>query len=175
MKSDIFSVLAGTYSLLNRTTSVPPSSLASRPSTDSPDRTENGIPVPEVAWGSGSNGIMIYGPTGYMSTTVVSTDPSLLPPDLDVTYPFQEGQSDADWAKTGKHTLSYSGPYAIENRKASSGKVIHGPLTVAHVPGMMGTLLERDFAVFESGDGTFLQIVQESGALRSELWWVKLD
>lgn len=118
---------------------------------------------------------MIYGPTGYMSTTVVSSDESLLPPDLNVTYPFQDGQSDGDWAKTGKHTLSYSGPYVIQEENGGSGKVVHGPLTVAHVPRMIGTRLERDFAVFENGDGKFLQIVQESGTSRSELWWEKLD
>lgn len=118
---------------------------------------------------------MIYGPTGYMSTTVVSSDASLLPPDLNVTYPFQEGQSDADWAKTGKHTLAYSGPYVIQEENEGSGTVVHGPLTVAHVPGMVGTLLEREFAIFENEDGKLLQIVQESRTSRSELWWEKLD
>ena len=59
-------------------------------------RTKNGTPVPEVAWGTGSIGIMIYSPDGYMSTTVASSDAALLPDNLNVTYPFQDGQTDAD-------------------------------------------------------------------------------
>lgn len=123
---------------------------------------------------------MIYGPAGYMSTTGASTDGSLLPDDLDVTYPFKEGQTDADWARTGKHTLSYAGPYVVSKSTRvapgrETGLVTHGPLTVAHVPAMKGTLQERNFTVVKTPHGKFLEILQESGGVKSQLWWEGLD
>lgn len=123
---------------------------------------------------------MIYGPAGYMSTTVASTDDRLLPNDLDVTYPFKEGQTDADWARTGKHTLSYSGPYIVTKstrigKEKETGLVVHGPLTVAHVPAMKGTLQERNYTVVRTPEGRFLEIVQENGGVRGQLWWKALD
>ena len=121
---------------------------------------------------------MIYGPAGYMSTTGASTDPTLLPDDLSVTYPFQEGQTDADWARTGKHTLSYAGPYVVttteQDGEKETGQVVHGPLTVAHVPAMKGTLQERNYTVVRTPEGKFLEILQKNGGVRGQLWWKAL-
>ncbi|KEZ42214.1 hypothetical protein SAPIO_CDS6063 [Scedosporium apiospermum] len=125
MKPDLVAFLAGTYALYNRT------------------EIRDGKPVNSVAWGSGSIGIMTYTQSGYMSTTVASADSGLLPPDLNLTYPSQEGQSDADWAKAGKHTLSYAGPWSVQEAvpgvpaTEESGQILHGPLTVAHIPALI--------------------------------------
>ena len=114
-----------------------------------------------------------------MSTTVVSTDPQLLPRDLNVTYPAEEGQTDADWSRVGRHTLSYSGPYRVtrseKKKKVKKGIVMHGPLRVAHVPGLNGTEQERNFTLVETAKGKrYLEIVQESEGVKSVLWWEQI-
>ena len=121
-------------------------------------------------------------PDGYMSTTVASSDTSLLPDNLNVTYPFQDGQTDADWAKAGRHVLSYSGPYAVRGNGddagregAGSGTVVHGPLAVANVPPMKGTMQERNFTLVDTDEGRFLEILQESNGVRSQLWWKQAE
>ena len=125
---------------------------------------------------------MIYSPDGYMSTTVASSDTTLLPDDLNVTYPFKDGQTDADWAKTGRHVLSYSGPYVVQDNGddtggegAESGTVVHGPLAVANVPPMKGTMQERNFTLVDTDEGRFLEILQESDGVRSQLWWKQAE
>ena len=125
---------------------------------------------------------MIYSPDGYMSTTVASSDTTLLPDNLNVTYPVQDGQTDADWAKTGRHVLSYSGPYVVRENGGDadgggdgSGTVVHGPLAVANVPPMKGTMQERNFTLVDTDEGRFLEIVQESNGVRSQLWWKRAE
>lgn len=119
-----------------------------------------------------------------MSTTIASSDPALLPPALNVTYPAREGQTDADWARTGKHTLSYAGPYlATKSQRVSdmneAGTVRHGPLRVAHVPAMNGTVQERAYTLVKNRKADrsyrFLEVVSESEGLRTVLWWKRLD
>jgi hypothetical protein len=125
---------------------------------------------------------MTYTQSGYMSTTVASADPGLLPPDLNLTYPSQEGQSDADWAKAGKHTLSYAGPWSVQEAvpgvpaTEESGQILHGPLTVAHIPALIGTRQRRNYTIIDMSDeGRFLWISQQNGTHESHIWWKRLD
>lgn len=117
-----------------------------------------------------------------MSTTVASTDESLLPSELNVTYPATEGQLDADWARTGKHTLSYAGPWRISKSQLHEdgkerGTVSHGPLRVAHIPGMKGTVQERNYTLVrdEEKSWRYLEIVSENEGIKTILWWERLD
>lgn len=117
-----------------------------------------------------------------MSTTVASADSGLLPPDLNLTYPSQEGQSDADWAKAGKHTLSYAGPWSVQEAvpgvpaTEESGQILHGPLTVAHIPALIGTRQRRNYTIIDTPDeGRFLWISQQNGTHKSHIWWKRLD
>lgn len=117
-----------------------------------------------------------------MSTTVASSDPALLPPALNVTYPAKEGQTDADWARTGKHTLSYAGPYFVSKSKLHDdgrerGTVSHGPLRVAHVPGMNGTVQERGYTLVKDKNRKWrwLEVVSEGAGVKTVLWWRRLD
>ena len=125
---------------------------------------------------------MIYSTAGWMSTNVASSDPLLLPPNLNVTYPAKEGQLDADWARTGKHTLSYSGPYTVTESHLlpngkEGGRVSHGPLRVAHIPGMNGTVQERKYTLVKNREGKrrWLEVVSESEGAKTVLWWKRLD
>ncbi|OLN87491.1 hypothetical protein CCHL11_06170 [Colletotrichum chlorophyti] len=155
--TDILAVLAGTYTLLNTSASF------------------NGVPVEDRAYGSNPIGILTYSKSGYMSATIASTDPEDRPANL--TFPYEESQSDADWALVGKHTVGYAGRLQISDAipaTATSGQVIHGPLTVANVPSWVGSRQIRNYTTFE--DGKLLLISsQRDGGNRGELWWRRLD
>lgn len=109
-----------------------------------------------------------------MSATITSTDPEDRPGNL--TFPYQDSQSDADWALVGKHSIGYAGPLQISDAfpaNATFGQVIHGPLTVANVPSMAGAKHARNYTLFE--DGKYLRISsQRDGSNHGELWWERL-
>ncbi|WYZ44961.1 hypothetical protein EsH8_VIII_000277 [Colletotrichum jinshuiense] len=155
--SEIFAILAGTYTLLNTSA------------------TRDGVPIDDPTYGSAPVGILTYSKTGYMSATITSTDVEDRPANL--TFPFEEGQSDADWALVGKHSIGYAGPFRISDEipaTATFGQVFHGPLTVANVPSMVGANHKRNYTIFE--DGKLLRITsQRDGSNRGELWWRRLD
>lgn len=73
--------------------------------------TYNGEPIPDVTYGAAPMGLLTYTPTGWMSATNAATEKNLRPEHL--TFPYLDGQSDADWALIGKHTLAYAGPFSI--------------------------------------------------------------
>lgn len=116
-----------------------------------------------------------------MSATCASTDPDLLPLDLNVTYPIQEGQSDEDWARAGRHTLSYAGPWsfgeAVPGVPATEveGQIIHGPLTAANIPSWIGVEKTRNYTILNSDEGTFLRFLVQKDGAESQLWWKRLD
>ncbi|KAK1999900.1 hypothetical protein LX36DRAFT_459567 [Colletotrichum falcatum] len=155
--SEIIAILAGTYTLLNTSA------------------TRGGVPVDDPTYGSSPVGILTYSRTGFMSATLTSTDPEHRPASL--TFPFEEGQPDAEWALVGKHSIGYAGPVSISGdvpASATDGQVLHGPLTVANVPAMVGAVHRRNYTTFENG--TLLRITsQRDGSNRGELWWKKLD
>ncbi|KAM0276709.1 hypothetical protein ACHAQH_006477 [Verticillium albo-atrum] len=155
--TNIFAVLAGTYSLLNTSSTL------------------NGVAIPDQAYGENPIGIITYSRSGYMSATIAATEPELRPQNL--TFPFTADQSDADWALVGKHGVAYAGPYEISDAipaTATSGQIFHGPLTVANVPRWVGTRQTRNYTIHE--DGRLLHISsQRDGGYRGELWWERLD
>ncbi|CCF38710.1 hypothetical protein CH063_09735 [Colletotrichum higginsianum] len=155
--TEIIAILAGTYQLLNTSA------------------TRDGVPVEDRTYGSNPVGILSYSKSGYMSATITSTDPEHRPANL--TFPFQDGQSDADWAQIGKHSIGYAGPFSLTDAieaTATSGQLVHGPLTVANVPTMVGVRQVRNYTTFENGN--LLRISsQRDGSNRGELWWKRLD
>lgn len=116
-----------------------------------------------------------------MSATIVATEPEFRP--LNLTFPFQPTDSDADWALVGKHSIGYAGPLRVNPEVASnetSGQVLHGPLVAANVPSWMGTSQKRNYTVVvreEEGQGVrYLRIGSErGGGFRGVLWWRKID
>ena len=127
-------------------------------------------------------GLLIYTESGYMSATCTSTDTDLLPPDLNITYPMLEGQSDEDWARAGRHTLSYAGPWSLGEvlpgvpATKQSGQIIHGPLTAANIPSWIGQEKIRNYTVFDSEEGLLLRfLVQGEGGAENQLWWRRLE
>ncbi|KAK1977802.1 Lipocalin-like domain-containing protein [Colletotrichum cereale] len=155
--SEIIAILAGTYTLLNTSA------------------TRDGVPVDDLTYGSAPVGILTYSKTGFMSATLTSTNPDHRPASL--TFPFEESQSDAEWALVGKHSIGYAGPFSISGdvlASATNGQVFHGPLTVANIPSMVAAVHRRNYTTFENG--TLLRITsQRDGSNRGELWWKRLD
>ncbi|KLU90859.1 hypothetical protein MAPG_09384, partial [Magnaporthiopsis poae ATCC 64411] len=96
MRADsILSVLAGTYTLLNTSTTL------------------NGVPVPDEAYGHNPSGILVYTKSGFVTATITSTDPEDRPKGL--TFPPEAGQSDADWANVARHMVAYAGPVTVSD------------------------------------------------------------
>ncbi|KFA69774.1 hypothetical protein S40285_10362 [Stachybotrys chlorohalonatus IBT 40285] len=157
--TDIFAVLAGTYTLLNTTSFF------------------NGQPIPDAAYGEAPVGIITYSRSGYMSATIAATEAELRPQNL--TFPFTEDQSDADWALVGKHTIGYAGPYRVSDAipaTAESGQIFHGPLVVANVPRWVGSSQTRNYTITRQGNETYLQILsRRDGGYTGELFWRRLD
>ncbi|EXF77918.1 hypothetical protein CFIO01_04172 [Colletotrichum fioriniae PJ7] len=149
--TEILAILAGTYQLLNTSA------------------TRDGVAVPDRTYGSNPVGILSYSKSGFMSATITSTDPEDRPANL--TFPFEDSQSDADWALVGKHSIGYAGPLRISDAfpaNATFGQVIHGPLTVANVPSMAGGSQARNYTLYENGK--ILRISsQRDGGNRGEL------
>ncbi|KAJ0382526.1 hypothetical protein COL922a_012383 [Colletotrichum nupharicola] len=155
--TEIIAVLAGTYTLLNTSA------------------TSNGVPVEDRVYGSNPVGILTYSKSGYVTATITSTDPEDRPANL--TFPYEDSQTDADWAQVGRHSIGYAGVMRISDAfpvTLTTGQVIHGPLTVANIPSMVGTEARRNYTLFE--DGKVLLIAsQRDGGNRGELWWRRLD
>lgn len=118
----------------------------------------------------------MYSADGYMSATITSTDTEDRPSNL--TFPFVEGQSDADWAKVGRHSIGYAGAISINPEVPSNnitGGIFHGPLTVANVPSMVGNVHRRNYTLIEDDEGVLLRIdSSRAGGNTGILFWRKL-
>ncbi|KAG9205514.1 hypothetical protein G6514_008156 [Epicoccum nigrum] len=156
---DIIAALAGTYTLVNTSSTL------------------NNLPIPDLAYGDHPVGLLTYTPTGYMSATITASEPSLRPSNL--TFPFQPTDSDADWALVGKHSIGYAGPWRVNEElphSKTSGQIFHGPLTVANVPSWVGNEHRRNYTVVREGGDTWLRIGSErGGGYRGVLWWRRVD
>ncbi|KAJ4387288.1 hypothetical protein N0V93_007877 [Gnomoniopsis smithogilvyi] len=145
----IFAAIAGVYALVNTTAFV------------------NGTEVADRVYGSAPVGQLIYTADGFVSATITSTDPQDRPANL--TFPFQDGQSDADWAAVGRHSIGYSGPFSINPDVPSNttmGGVLHGPLTVANVPSMVGNVQPRNYTLIQEGEDVLLRIDSRRAGVR---------
>lgn len=150
-------------------------------------RTQNGTPILDPGYGANPVGLILYHPTHYMSATLASTTPEDRPADL--AWPFRAGQSDADWALVGKHSLAYAGPFSFNESVpveavagGVTGQVVHGPLEVATLPSHVGSAQRRDFSlVFGEGGregkgvGALLNLrADNGGGIAVSLWWERV-
>ncbi|KAF1835689.1 hypothetical protein BDW02DRAFT_618343 [Decorospora gaudefroyi] len=157
----ILKALAGTYTLLNTSSTL------------------NNTPIPDLPYGSNPVGLLIYTATGWMSATITATEPSLRPA---LTFPFQPNDTDADWALVGKHSIGYAGPLRVSRDVVGNetvGQLFHGPLVVANVPTWVGANQRRNYSVVEreeeGGVVRYLRIGSErGGGYRGVLWWRKV-
>ncbi|KAJ4419495.1 hypothetical protein N0V82_004940 [Gnomoniopsis sp. IMI 355080] len=153
----IIAAIAGVYSLVNTTAYL------------------NGTEVADPVYGSAPVGQLIYTADGFVSATITSTDAADRPANL--TFPFQAGQSDADWAAVGRHSIGYSGPFSVNPDVPSNltvGGVLHGPLTVANVPSMVGNVQPRNYTLIEDSEGVLLRIdSRRAGGNTGVLFWRK--
>jgi hypothetical protein len=159
--SVILKAIAGTYSLVNTSSTL------------------NGVSIPDLPYGEHPVGILIYTATGWMSATITATEPELRP---NLTFPFQANDTDADWALVGKHSIGYAGPLRISSdipANETNGQVFHGPLTVANVPTWVGQNQRRNYTVFvreeDGAPARYLRIGSErGGGYRGVLWWKRV-
>ncbi|TLS24268.1 hypothetical protein PpBr36_09081 [Pyricularia pennisetigena] len=140
-------------------------------------RTENitfrVLGVKEDVYGISPVGILIYTGDGFMSATITSTHPQDTPAAL--SFPPQADQSDHDWATVAKHSISYAGPFVINDQMSAtetSGQVFHGPFTVANVPSSIGTKQARNYTLYENGRLLFITSKRGDGSV-GQLWWVR--
>ncbi|KAK4221706.1 hypothetical protein QBC38DRAFT_117841 [Podospora fimiseda] len=155
MKKNNFKVIAGTYALHNYT------------------MIRDGIPGLVKHWGTGIDGVITYSPTGFVTTTMRTNDESLLP--VNLAYPPQDGQVDSDWAKIGRGTLAYAGPYSINVTSKTTGSIAHGPLIAGSIPGMTGHVLVRNYSIVEIEGETFVELSFATGQSANIIWWRRLD
>lgn len=160
--SDILKSLAGSYSLVNTSSTL------------------NNVPIPDATYGEHPVGMLLYTATGFMSATLTATEKEFRPP---VPFPYSANDTDADWALVGKHSIGYAGPFRINTAlpaTATEGQLFHGPLTVANVPTMVGQEHRRNYTVVQQEEEgkmvTYLKIGSErGGGYRGVLWWKRLD
>ncbi|KAI6258699.1 hypothetical protein MCOR19_004932 [Pyricularia oryzae] len=153
-QDSIIQAIAGTWTLLNTTT------------------TRNGVLVENV-YGISPVGILLYTVDGYMSATITSTHPQDRPAAL--SFPPRADQSDSDWATIAKRSISYAGPFVINDQvptTETSGQIFHGPLTVANVPSWIGTKQVRNYTLYENGRLLFITSKREDGS-EGQLWWTR--
>ncbi|EDU47569.1 Lipocalin-5 domain containing protein [Pyrenophora tritici-repentis] len=161
-ESTILATLAGTYSLMNTSS------------------TFNNVPVPDSTYGKNPVGLLIYTAAGFMSATITATEPEFRP---NVSFPFKPNETDAQWAQVGRHSIGYAGPLSVNMElpaNGTSGQVFHGPLTVANVPTMVGDRQRRNYTVIDRMEEgkvvKYLRIGSErGGGNRGFLWWKKID
>jgi hypothetical protein len=109
-------------------------------------------------------GLINYLPNGFMSANLGNSRPEYRPTDL--TWPYKANQSDTDWAKVGKHIVTYAGPFYISDLQSETeGTVNHGPILAAAIESMAGTTLTRNFTLLEEGKVLLIKIVGRDGYL----------
>ncbi|KAK3998189.1 hypothetical protein QBC44DRAFT_805 [Cladorrhinum sp. PSN332] len=155
MKKSNFKAIAGTYALHNYTI------------------IRDGVPGLVRWWGTGIDGVISYSPTGWVTTTMRSNDPTLLPQNL--AYPPQEGQLDSDWAMIGRSSLAYAGPYTVNVTSKTTGSIAHGPLIAGSIPSTMGNVLVRNYTIVKIEGETFIELSFITGTALNVLWWRQLD
>ncbi|KXX80388.1 hypothetical protein MMYC01_203280 [Madurella mycetomatis] len=133
----------------------------------------DGVPGIIPHWGRGINGVISYSQSGWVVTSMASSDPSLLP--LDLTYPPLDSQTDAEWAMIGRTTLSYFGRYTAYPSTHLTGRLDHGPLTGASVPTVIGASLVRNYTIVKNNDGIFVELRFATGSSEQVIWWKRLD
>ncbi|GIZ39280.1 hypothetical protein CKM354_000266900 [Cercospora kikuchii] len=162
----IVRALAGTYALINSTATL------------------NGVSVPDLAFGEDPVGLLTYTPSGFMSLNIAATQSQYRPANL--TFPYNETDSNQDWALVGQHTLSYAGPWSVSHDDSTtekSGSLVHGPIWVANVPKWTGIEEHSNYSVHETKSsegfpkGTKLLRMESKwdNGNQGVLWWRRVD
>ncbi|GAB1311864.1 hypothetical protein MFIFM68171_02074 [Madurella fahalii] len=160
MKTDhIIAALAGTYSLINSTACA---------------SWQNGTIIPN-SWGLNPVGLLTYTRYGYMAASMAATEERWRP--QNISWPPKDSDSDADWALVGRHSMSYTGLFSLNESVPATkyqGQLLHGPMVAASVPAMVGSTSVRNYEVHEREDGIYLMVWLVSGSVRSEMWWKRV-
>lgn len=99
----------------------------------------------------------------------MSTTPSHRPENL--IYPPQADDTDVDWAKVGRHTLTYAGPFSVQIKDETHGLLHHGPLVYAGIPSWVGSDQKRNYTLFERNNILRLQAYNEKSGSTGNLFW----
>lgn len=126
-------------------------------------------------WGLRPVGLLTYTRYGYMSANMAATEEDVRP--LNIGWPPEDTDSDADWALVGRHAMAYAGPFSINQSAPATkyqGELLHGPHTVASVPDMVGRTQARKYVVTERDGEVYLTVSVQKGVLRSEILWKRI-
>ena len=129
------------------------------------------------SFNNNTEGIITYTTRGYVSVIMTSGNSTLRPPHL--LWPPRANDSDTDWALIGRSIMSYTTQFHINKDLPASqihGQVLHGPIDIANVPSLVGTMLVRNYTV-EHRDGNeylLLQTPRENATSRSDISWRRI-
>jgi hypothetical protein len=131
---------------------------------------KDGVEGPSYGSPTGLNpsGFLHYTQTGWMAVNMMSTTPGDRPY---VAYPPKDTDTDKDWALNAQHTLSYAGPASVEPNSKTQGKVFHGPLAYAGVPGQLNTTQTRNYTIYENGNVLKISAFREDTGEVTNLFW----
>ncbi|KAK4449086.1 Lipocalin-like domain-containing protein [Podospora aff. communis PSN243] len=159
--ASIINALAGTYSLVN----------ISSFNLTSGERIHSTL-------GDQPLGLLTYTRVGQMSANMASTDPAVRP--QAPTWPPKDNASDPlpEWILVGRHAMAYAAPFRLNESVPATeeeGQLLHGPITVGSVPSMIGTVLVRNYRVFEMEDGVYLRVGNPpNGLTTNDVWWKRV-
>ncbi|KAK0657881.1 hypothetical protein B0T16DRAFT_363164 [Cercophora newfieldiana] len=122
-------------------------------------------------------GLIVYTPNGYVSANFASSNSSERPTNL-VAGALDNG-TDAEWALIGKHALAYIGPFTINTSVPATvkkGKILHGPLVAANLPSLEGTVLGREYLIYERDGSQWLNLsfANAAGTTRGDVLWKRV-
>ncbi|KAH7115324.1 Lipocalin-like domain-containing protein [Dendryphion nanum] len=135
--SEVVGYLAGVWQLLNITSIH--TNGTHRPADDSHPTGVNPA------------GLIQYTHSGWMAANIQSTTPSHRPDNI--SYPAAVTDLDSEWAKVGKHIVSYAGHYSVNPWNDRQGNLTHGPLVFAHLPKWTGSGLARNYTMVPASGG----------------------
>lgn len=137
----------------------------------------NGTYKDPSTFGTGANpaGLLMYTTGGYMSASIMATEPAWRP--YNVSWPTREGDSnlDSDWAMIGRHTLSYAGNYSVNAWNATHGNITHGPLLYAYLPNLVEGRQERNYTILDGGNVLYVNAVNKKDGSVGSLYWRRAD
>jgi len=131
--------------------------------------------TPRNTFGEVPVGLITYTRYGYMSANMAATETEWRP--LNIGWPPKTNDSDTDWALVARHSMSYAGKFSINESVPSTiyqGQLLHGPMTVASVPDMVGATQRRNYLVWEHDGETYLVVsvpIDDDSTARSEIVW----
>ncbi|KAK4168230.1 Lipocalin-like domain-containing protein [Cladorrhinum sp. PSN259] len=152
MKKNAFSIIVGSYALQNYTS------------------IRDGVPGLVDHWGTGITGVITYTTSGWVSTVMGTSDPTLQPA-KNLTYPPNAAQPDSEWAKIGRGSYSYSGPFTIKATSKTTGSIGHGPLVASSFPTSIGNTLNRNYTLVKIDGVWWLELSFGTENALSVIWW----